>query len=106
MSECAMCGGFGLVVLNWRDAPHDYAVCLCAAGQSMRLERNHDKPVTPLWAVWCAREGIAPSRMYLLEEALTVDELREAGIAPTAAATPAESREAALLAAGKRSTRR
>lgn len=102
---CAMCGGHGLVRLNWNDAPEDYAVCLCAAGLAMRNERNNGKAVAPLWAVWCAREGIAPSRMYLLEEALTAEELAEAGFAPAPPPT-VKDRETALLEAGRRSSRR
>jgi hypothetical protein len=100
-----MCGGKGIVVLNWSDAPHDYAVCLCETGERYRMDRNHGRRVTPQWAIWCAREGIAPSRMYLLEEALTAEELAEAGFGNLDRQTP-RSREAALLEAGKRSSRR
>lgn len=101
---CAMCGDKGLVKVNWSDAPPDYAVCLCPVGENYRFAVNAGKPVEPQWLVWCARNGVDPAQMFLLEEVLTADELREAGFA--APASSRQSREAALLAAGKRSTRR
>lgn len=101
--SCATCGDKGMVTLNWSDAPPDYAVCLCPIGLGMRAERNNGKAVAPLWLVWASLHQVQPSRIYLLEEALTPDELRAAAFtAPTQ--TP-DTREAALLAAGRRGKR-
>jgi hypothetical protein len=89
----------GIVRLNWADAPDDFAVCLCEMGLRLRVDRNHTAAsVAPLWRVWCAREQVDPSRMFLIEEVLTPSELRERGVReePTVM-----DREAALLAAGK-----
>jgi hypothetical protein len=64
------------------------------------VNRNYRHEVIPLWRLWAAREGVDPSRVVMLEDVLTADELKDrglsAGVEPTV-----ERREAALLAAGK-----
>jgi hypothetical protein len=100
---CEVCGDKGLVRLNWADAPDDYAVCLCEEGLRLRVDRNNGKSVAPLWLVWCGREQIDPSRMFLIEEVLTPDELTERELRKPAVSM---NREAALLAAGKQKAKR
>jgi hypothetical protein len=96
--NCEVCSDKGIVRVNWADAPDDYAVCLCEEGLRLRVDRNHGKTVSTLWMVWCAREQIDPSRMFLIEEVLTPDELTERELRKPPVSM---NREAALLAAGK-----
>jgi hypothetical protein len=97
---CGVCQGKGLVRVNWADAAEDYAVCLCAHGLALRVNRNYTAhQVAALWQLWGAREGIDPSRILMLEDVLTADELTARGLA--AGVEPRQDREAALLASGK-----
>lgn len=100
--NCGVCGDRGLVKLNWADAEPDFGVCLCLEGLRMRVDRNNGNAVAPLWMLWCAREQVDPSRIFLLEEVLTPAELADKGLAKQA---EIETREAALLRIGKRSKR-
>jgi hypothetical protein len=77
--NCQHCGDVGMIRVPWSDAPDDFAVCLCQAGQSMRQENNYKETGFALWQVWAAREQIDPSRIFLLEEILTPAELAERG---------------------------
>jgi hypothetical protein len=97
---CSTCQDKGLVRVNWQDADPDFAVCLCATGLSLRVDRNYTAAVSPRWHVWCAREQVDPSRVWMLEDILTPQELAERGfgVAPD---VRVPDREAALLAAGK-----
>lgn len=95
---CPVCAGKGLVRLNWADAAEEYAVCLCDVGQALRSTQNYQAIVVPLWQVWAAREHVDPSRIVMLEDVLTVEELAERGFR---VAPDADTREAALLAAGR-----
>lgn len=97
--NCGVCLDKGIVRLNWADAPDDYAVCLCEMGLRLRVNRNNDAQTVPLWMVWCAREQVDPSRVFLVEDVLTPDELRERGL--SSAPVAEIGREAALLAAGR-----
>lgn len=93
---CRVCANKGITAVPWLDAPDDYALCLCTIGLDMRREVHG----YALWQVWASREGVDPSRIFLLEEILTPAELRAWGL--TVPAQQAETgREAALLAAGK-----
>ena len=103
--NCGVCGDKGLVKLNWSDADPDFGVCLCEEGLRLRVDRNNGKTVAPMWMVWCAREQIAPSRMFLLEEVLTPSELTEKGLSRPLGPSVV-TREAALLGVGKKSTKR
>lgn len=96
--NCQVCQDKGIVTVNWADAPHEYAVCLCATGQALRSTSNFTSRVTPLWVVWAAREGVNPSAVWMIEDVLTGEELTALGlfIAPVSL-----DREAALLAAGR-----
>jgi hypothetical protein len=97
---CETCDGLGMLIQEWTDAPHDFAVCLCQAGQAFRVAENRGRRTVPHWRVWCSRWQVDPSRVFLLEEVYSRDELAAAGL--TAQPT-AISREASLLAAGRRS---
>lgn len=100
---CRSCGDKGIIRCPYTDNPDEdlFALCLCPTGQTMRTTRNAGKETGyALWQVWCAREQIDPSRMYLMEEVLTAQELAERGFQAPGKAQP-QSREAALLAAGK-----
>jgi hypothetical protein len=102
--SCPVCADKGLVRLPWDDdAEPGIGVCLCAAGQALRVNRNMGREVLPLWRVWCAREQVDPARVYLLEDVLSAEELAEAGLAQPKAAQ--QDREAALLAAARKPAR-
>ena len=102
--DCPVCLDRGIVRVNWADAPDDYAICVCGTGLSLRVDRNwKDTNVSPLWHVWCAREGISHDRIVFLEDVLTADEITERGI-PTCDPEPPPttlSRDEVLLLAGK-----
>lgn len=89
----------GLLIVEWTDAPHDFAVCLCAAGQEWRCTTNNGHTVPAQWRVWCAKHGIDPKRMFMAEQVWTRDELAAVGLVAEAAQI---DRAAALLAAGRR----
>ena len=95
---CGTCADKGIVRLNWEDAPDDFAVCLCEAGLRLRTNRNDGHKVIPLWQVWCARERVDPERVFMVEDVLTPDELRERELSKPVSRL---DRAAALLAAGK-----
>lgn len=97
--NCPICFDKGLAVLEWTDAPPDFGVCLCDAGQAMRRTENEGRAVTPLWRVWCALHQVDPSRVSMLEDVFTADELTAVGLRKAPANI---SREAALLAAGRK----
>jgi hypothetical protein len=88
---------YGLLIQEWTDAPHDFAVCLCDAGQVYRRDTNEGHRTVPLWRVWCAVHQVDPSRVFLLEEIYTGEELTAAGLTKPPVSL---SREAALLAKG------
>jgi hypothetical protein len=92
----------GLRPLEWTDAkpgdPIDIAVCVCAAGMALRKADNCGARCEPLWRVWCAVHGVDPSRVFMLEQVYTPEELRIVGLVPPAPPT-GKSREAAILAA-------
>lgn len=93
----------GLRPLEWTDAtpgdPVDVAVCLCDAGQEYRRATNEGRRTVPLWRVWCAVHQVDPSRVFLLEDVYSGAELEAAGLRK---APVSLSREAALLAAGRK----
>ena len=95
--SCVHCADKGLTCLNWADAPEDYAVCLCKAGQLMRQTGNHRKATVPLWRVWCAKWQVDPERVLLIEDVLSADELRARGLV----VEPAGDREERLLKAAR-----
>lgn len=105
--SCAVCNGKGVVLVNWAEAPESapdepqYAICLCSTGREMRGTRNAGKPTAyALWHVWCAREGVNPSQIVLLEDVLTADELQARGFGPAAPEAPLDA-----IAAAARATR-
>jgi hypothetical protein len=99
--SCEVCADHGVVKLNWSDAPVEYAICLCPFGLELRVSRNVRSQVTPLWQVWAAREQVDPSLVWMLEDVLTPAELAERGFQRGVGEASAQSREAALMAAGK-----
>lgn len=100
--SCDVCAD-GWVVVEWTDAPHDFAVCLCPAGEAWRVAMNHGTPTVPRWRVWCAQWQVDPARVFMVEDVWTAEELAAVGLGvePVAPIT----REAALLAASKRAKR-
>jgi hypothetical protein len=88
----------GLLPVEWTDAEPDWAVCLCAAGQALRVASNQGKATVPRWRLWAARWGVDPARVYLLEAIYTPQELAAVGLAVSGPV----SVEAALLAAGRK----
>jgi hypothetical protein len=93
----------GLRPLEWTDAkpgdPPEFAVCLCDAGQAYRRGVNNGRSAMPLWRVWCAQHRVDPSRVRLMEDVWTAEELAAVGLRNGPAPM---SRAAALLAAGER----
>lgn len=101
--SCPSCGDKGVIRVRYHDgSPDDYAICLCAVGLRMRDDTNGWKKTGyALWQVWAAREQIDPSRVWLLEELSTAQEIADLGFGMHGQSTPVVGREAALLAAGK-----
>ena len=101
--SCALCGDKGVVVVNWADAPREFAVCLCPVGKSLRETQNaYTTDQVPRWRVWAAREGIDPDTMHLLEDVLTEAEQRASGFAEP----PATHLDAVAAAARARRSRK
>jgi hypothetical protein len=98
---CANCDDKGLTVLNWTDAEPDYAVCLCSVGQELRRSTNEGKTTVALWRLWCAVHQVDPSRVRLLEDVHSVEELVQLGFG----SQPSGNRESALLAMAKKGKR-
>lgn len=100
--NCQSCADIGMIRVPWTDAPDDFAICLCAAGQSMRDDTNANKRTGyALWQVWAYRQQIDPSRVFLIEEVLTPSELAERGFQAAVLPAVAQDRQTALLAAGR-----
>lgn len=100
--NCQSCADAGMIRVPWSNAPDDFAVCLCSAGQTMRDDTNGGKRTGyALWQVWAFQQQIQPSRIFLMEEILTPAELAERGFTMPARPTALVGREAELLAAGK-----
>lgn len=95
---CATCGDKGITVVNWADAPSQYAVCLCRTGEEMRRKSNGS---TALWRLWAAREQVDPEDVLMLEDALTPAELTERGFQELTGET---AFDAIAAAAQKRNT--
>ena len=97
---CETCCDKGLVIVNWTDAEPDYAVCLCHAAQWYRSNRNAGREVAAYgWQVWAARHQVEPSRVVMLEDVLTAEEMAECGLSQPAVIA---DREAVLLAAARK----
>lgn len=107
--SCLACDDRGLVPFVDRDNPKPnaaitvadlfFAVCLCAVGRTYRRRENEGRKVPPLSLVWCAREQVSPERICMIEDAYSADELKAAGLSVK---PPSLSREAALLARGRK----
>lgn len=105
---CPLCDGRGLYPFVEPSNPKPdsaitfadlwFAVCLCDAGQTYRLDMNCGRQVAPLWRVWCAIHQVDPNRVFLLEDVFTAEQIAAAGYV---ASRQKPSREAALLAAGR-----
>lgn len=110
---CVACDDVGIVPFVAADNPKPdadidaddllFAICLCDAGARLRRERNDHQKVAPLWRVWCAREGVDPSRVCLIESVYDTDTLRTAGLSVL---RPMPDRRAALLAEGSRESKK
>lgn len=105
---CASCDGVGLIPFVMADNPTpddaitadelQFAVCLCAKGQTMRSRNNTGRKVAPLWVVWCARERVNPARVWMAEDVYTPAQLAACGLVVQQGQA---FREARMLAAGK-----
>lgn len=74
---CPTCGDRGLVKVNWKDAPEDYAVCLCPTGELLRAMSTRGQLAA--WHVAAARMGIDSARVVMLEDVCTPEELAARG---------------------------
>lgn len=102
--SCPSCSDRGVFTVKYRDgSPDEYAICFCSAGQDFRLSDNNGKAHIPHYHVWAIRSGIDPARVAPMEVLLTDEELAARGFSQPA--TDALSREAALMAAGKKAKR-
>jgi predicted GNAT family acetyltransferase len=100
--SCSICADKGIAVVNWSDAPREFAVCVCPVGKSLRETQNaHRNTPYARWQVWAAREGIDPGTIHMLEDVLTDVEWRERGLGPTDAA-PVDAVAAAAAARGRK----
>jgi hypothetical protein len=75
--NCPVCGDQGVLRVRYRDkSPDDFGVCLCAAGQALRVTKNARKDTDiPLWFLWAAQRGIPGARICRIEELLDRKEL-------------------------------
>ena len=89
----------GFVVVEWTNAPPDFAVCLCATGQAWRRADNNGRQTVPAWRVWCAQWQVDPAKVFMVEDVYNPQELAAVGLVKPKADV---SRESALLAAGRR----
>src|SRR4051812_23335808 len=99
---CPICSDRGLLIQDWTDAPPDFAICCCPAAAWYRSDANAGKQTGYFgWQVWCAVQQVDPERVFRLEEIYSAAELAKVGLSvPGQGGTG--SREAALLAAGRR----
>jgi hypothetical protein len=101
---CPSCNDAGVFRIAYHDgSPADFALCLCKAGERMRVATNNGRPVTPQWQVWAFKQGIPLEHVAPMEDLLTDDELAARGFTTPTPGTL--SREAALLAAGRKAKR-
>lgn len=102
---CTACGDRGIFRVSYHDgSPDDYAICLCAAGERMRIAKNNGRSVTPQWAVWAHQAGIDPARVAPMEDLLTDEELAARGF--TELRQPAQAIDAIAAAARARGMKR
>jgi hypothetical protein len=93
-----------MLIQEWTDAPHDFAICLCPAASWYRSNQNAGRNVRVFgWQVWCAANQVDPSRVFRLEDIYAAAELAAVGLSVKPLTFP---REAALQAAGKRKAAR
>lgn len=98
--NCEVCGDLGMLVLEWADAPYDFAICLCPAATWYRSNENAGRTVSAFgWQVWCAIYGVDQARVFKLEAVYSATELAAVGL--SVQSQVAVSRAAALLAAGR-----
>jgi hypothetical protein len=77
-----------------------YAVCICDAGQRQRENTNEGRKVIPQWRFWCAKHDVDPSRVSMVEDVYSAEELAAAGFPSIVAVS--QDIHTALLAAGKK----
>lgn len=94
---CPSCNDHGVFRVHYyddhgpTDDPPDFALCLCKAGERMRLATNNGKPVTPQWQVWAFRQGIPLEHVAPMEDVLTPEEMAARGFTEITAAADALS---------------
>jgi hypothetical protein len=106
---CVECDGHGLVPFLPFDSRVSveeatmgdlgFAVCLCPSGQALRVSVNAKRRVAPQWVLWAARHSVDPSRVALLENVFSAEDVAAAGFSRPVAQM---NREAALLAASRK----
>jgi hypothetical protein len=100
---CPSCAGHGVFRLRYTDgSPDEYALCLCPAGEQMRLAKNNGRPVPPQWTVWAHQQGIDVARVAPMEVLLSDAEMAARGFAEVA---PEQAIDAIAAAARARSKR-
>jgi hypothetical protein len=73
---CPSCNDVGVFRVAYHDgSPADFALCLCAAGERMRITTNNGKPTTPQWEVWAFAHGVPLEHVAPMEDLLTDEEL-------------------------------
>ncbi len=103
MTDCPSCNGFGAFAVRYHDgSPADYALCLCAAGETMRRENNNGKVTTPYWFAWASIMGIDPEHVAPMEDLLTAEEMAARGFTELPASTAIDAVAAAARARSKR----
>lgn len=103
--NCPSCNDQGVFRVAYTDdngAVPDFALCLCKAGELMRVATNNGKPVTPQWQVWAFTQGIPLEHVAPMEDLLTDDEMAARGFREL---TPTTALDAVAAAARARSKR-
>lgn len=84
---CKSCGDFGICVIFYEDNSTVYAICLCLAGEHWRRTQTFKGERTdPLWHVWAHQHGVPYSKIRMLEDAVTPEELQARGFTELSAA--------------------
>jgi len=102
MPECPVCGDKGLVRVRFESGePDRFGICLCEWGERLRVARNGRHATNPLWQAVAAQRGIPLEAVVPLESLYDPEELAPLFPALAPPAPPAETLEAALIAAGR-----
>jgi hypothetical protein len=101
--NCPSCNDRGIFRVAYHDgSPADFAICLCKAGERMRIATNNGKPVTPQWQVWAFTQGIPLEHVCPMEDVLTADEMAARGFTELTAGDALSAIAAAAKARSQR----